>query len=82
MTQPECPTLTLLQWRILAEVASGADDREIAARLLTSPSSIRHRLRVIYPLLPLGDALDPRAAAAAWYLRLGQRWHQEARRDA
>lgn len=82
MSEHERPPLTLLQWRILALLAGGATDQEIAEVLLTSRSAIQHRLGVIYALLSLAGARHPRTAVAVWYLREGQRWHEEALRDA
>ena len=82
MPEHERPPLTLLQWRILALVAGGADDRAIAEVLLTSRSAIQHRLGVIYALLHMEGVKHPRTAVAVWYLREGQRWHEEALRDA
>ena len=82
MEQEVRPPLTLLQWRILALLAGGASDQQIAEVLLTSRSAIQHRLGVIYALLHMEGVKHPRTAVAVWYLREGRRWHEEALRDA
>ena len=72
------PPLTPPQWQLLAQLARGANDNEIAAALGLTRTQVGYHLRALYRLLPLGDATNRRAAAAVWYLRAGHTYHEEA----
>jgi len=63
------PKLTPTQWLVLARLAEGKSDQQIAAGLVTSPQTVRTQLAQIYRVLPLGDAGNSRVAAAVWYVR-------------
>ena len=72
------PALTPTRWAILALVARGASNAEIAATLGLTHAAVRNQLLEIYRRLPLGAGGNQRVLAVLWYQREGQRWHAEA----
>lgn len=71
------PGLTPQQWTVLAWVARGAGDKQIAAALGVSYRTVKNHLQEIYPRLPLGDASNKRVGTAVWYVTGGRRHHEE-----
>jgi DNA-binding NarL/FixJ family response regulator len=69
--------LTPLQWRILARLAAGEKSAHIGAQLGLAVGTIHNELSTRYAALPLGGAANQRVAAVLWYLREGQRYHEE-----
>ncbi len=61
--------LTPRQREILALVASGLKDKEIAERLGLNHQSVRSRICAIYGRLPLPAGKPPRMLAMRWYLQ-------------
>jgi DNA-binding NarL/FixJ family response regulator len=62
--------LTRREWQILALVAEGWHNREIAGHLHVSPHTVKSHLDMIYLTLQVKN----RAAAAAYYARHGRGW--------
>ena len=72
------PQLTPTRWAILALLAEGASNEEIAASLGLTLTAVKNQLTEIYRRLPLGDGGNQRVRTVLWYQREGQRWHEEA----
>jgi len=79
MGAAEGPSLTPARWAILALVARGASNGEIAAALGLTTTAVKNQLTEMYRRLPLGDGGNQRVLAVLWYQREGHRWHEEAR---
>ncbi len=62
--------LTRREWQILAGVAGGWKNREIAEQLNVSPHTVHAHLERIYVKLKVPN----RAAAAAYFARHGRGW--------
>jgi DNA-binding NarL/FixJ family response regulator len=62
--------LTRREWQILALVAEGWRNKEIAGHLHISPDTVKTHLTMVY--LTLG--VKNRAAAAAYFARHGRGW--------
>jgi DNA-binding NarL/FixJ family response regulator len=73
MTTPERPKLTPMQGLVLARLAQGQTDNQIAAALGLTPRTVRGHVASIYQALHLGDAGNQRVAAAIWYFRQQRR---------
>jgi len=78
MGTPARPQLTPTRWAILALLAEGASNEEIAASLGLTLTAVKNQLTAIYRRLPLGDGGNQRVRTVLWYQREGQRWHEEA----
>ena len=68
MARPGGPELTPGEWRVLALVARGARNGEIAAALGITLGTVSARMTIIYQHLGLTERADKRALAARWYL--------------
>lgn len=79
MPDTERLQLTPARWAVLALVARGANNAEIAAALGLTHAAVRNQLIQIYRRLPLGVGGNQRVLAALWYLREGHTYHEEAR---
>lgn len=64
---PPRPLLSPRQESVLALIARGLSDKQIARHLGLAYDTIKNCETVIYARLPLGDAGDPRVAAARWH---------------
>jgi len=62
--------LTKREWQILAGVAGGLKNREIAEQLNVSPHTVASHLERVYYKLNVRN----RAAAAAYFARHGRGW--------
>ncbi len=78
MPDTERPQLTPARWAVLALVARGANNAEIAAALGLTHAAVRNQLIQIYRRLPLGVGGNQRVLAVLWYLREGHTYHEEA----
>jgi len=78
MSDQARPLLTPTRWAILALLAEGASNEEIAASLGLTLTAVKNQLTAIYRRLPLGDGGNQRVRTVLWYQREGQRWHEEA----
>ncbi len=78
MSTPPRPQLTPARWAVLALVARGANNAEIAAALGLTNAAVRNQLIRIYRRLPLGLGGNQRVLAVLWYLREGHTCHEEA----
>lgn len=68
MTPPTLADLTARQRQVLALIAEGLGDKQIARRLGISPNTVRSHTTNLYDLIGRGDGC-PRVAAVLWYLR-------------
>jgi DNA-binding NarL/FixJ family response regulator len=57
------------QRAILALLAEGKHDKEIAAELSLALQTVKNHCAVLYKRLPIAGVGSPRSAAARWYLR-------------
>lgn len=69
MTTP-IPTLSYREWQVLALLANGLSNKEIAQRLAIAVHTVETHLRNIYPKL----AVKNRAGAGQWYWAHQQYW--------
>jgi len=76
------PALTPTRWAVLALVARGASNDEIAAALGLTITAVKNHLSAIYRRLPLSSSGNRRVLAVLWYLREGHNDYEEAGRDA
>ena len=70
--------LTPAQWLVLERLARGESNAAIALALGIAAPTVKRHLGGIYQRLPLGRAANKRAAAVAWYRRVGHCYHEGA----
>ncbi len=73
------PGLGVAEWRVLARLARGESNKQIARALALVHQTIKNHLGSIYRRLPLEDAANQRVAAAIWYDRTGRGQHKAER---